>query len=109
MFFDAPPRVAGIVNNQFDFKEAMADLAETSFVESTGEDKWSMHKVLHTWLYDSLRKATDQELLQWSINCVGSKAKKRATSEYWNSSAPLYGHASRCMEDVADLRRIEVS
>ena len=40
---------------------------------------------------------------------MGSKAKKRGTSEYWNSSARLYGHASHCMEDVADLQRIEVS
>ena len=64
MFLDAPPRLAGIVNNQFDFKEAMADLVETSFVESTGEDKWSMHKVLHKWLYDSLRETEDQEFLQ---------------------------------------------
>lgn len=109
MFFDAPPRLAGIVNSRFDFKEAMVDLVETSSVESTGEDKWSMHKVLHEWLYDSLRKTTDQEFLQWSVNCVGSKAKKRGTSEYWNSSAPLYGHASRCMKDVADLQRIEAS
>ena len=51
-----------------------------------------MQKVLHNWLYDSLRKTTDQEFLRWSVICVGSKAKKRGISEYRNTGIQVHDY-----------------
>ncbi len=80
----------------------MRHLIDNSFVQSTGSDQWSLHRVLHKWVSVMLKEATDNSIIQWSIICLGSKAEKRGVSGYWVSGGRLYPHAMRCVNLCVD-------
>lgn len=98
--FTAPAPLFDMINNRISFLDAMGCLMENSFAQSTGTDRWSLHRVLHTWISVALKEDTDSSLTQWSVICLGSKAEKRGMSGYWVSSGRLYTHALRCVDSV---------
>lgn len=79
---EAPPRLAAMVTSETDFRDAVADLMETSFLTSSGRDKWSLHNVLHRWTHTTLNTTLDEEFSRWAVICIGSKAEKRGTTSY---------------------------
>lgn len=99
-YFEAPHPLSDMVNDRLTFFDAMRYLIGNSFAQSTGRDQWSLHRVLHKWISVTLEETTDKSIHQWSIICLGSKAKKRGVSDYWVSSGRLYTHAMRCVDSV---------
>ena len=104
--FEVPSRLAAMVAKRPIFLEAIGDLMENSFVTSTGRDKWSLHNVLHRWVCTSLNATMDEEFSRWAVVCVGSKAEKRGTSSYWDTSGRLGAHAMQCIDSLV-VRRLD--
>ena len=101
-YFEAPINLSDMDVNRIAFLDAMEYLMGNSFAQSTGRDKWSLHRVLHKWISVTLKEDTDKSIIQWSAICLGSKAEKRGVSGYWTSSGRLYAHAMRCIESCVD-------
>ena len=101
-YFKAPPNLSDIAARRIQFFDAMEYLMGNSFAQSTGEDKWSLHRVFHKWISVTLKEGTDKSIIQWSVICLGSKAEKRGVSGYWISSGRLYTHAMRCIDCCVD-------
>ena len=101
-YFKAPLPLSDMVDNKLRFFDAMRYLMGNSFAQSTGRDQWSLHRVLHKWISVTLKKATDNSIMQWSVICLGSKAEKRGVPGYWESSGRLYTHAMRCVDCCVD-------
>ena len=101
-YFEAPLNLSDMAVNRIAFFDAMQYLMGNSFAQSTGRDKWSLHRVLHKWISVTLKEDTDKSIIQWSVICLGSKAEKRGVSGYWVSSGRLHTHAMRCIESCVD-------
>ena len=100
--FKAPPNLSDMAARRIQFFDAMEYLMGNSFAQSTGEDRWSLHRVFHKWISVTLKEGTDKSIIQWSVVCLGSKAEKRGVSGYWISSGRLYTHAMRCIDFCVD-------
>ena len=105
--FKAPNPFSEMIDEKVEFFEAMRYLMRNSFAQTTGRDQWSLHRVLHKWVSITLKEATDVSIIQWSVICLGSKAEKRGTSGYWDSSGRLYTHAMRCVDRCVDPVNLE--
>ena len=103
----APRPFSDMVDTKIRFLDAMRYLMDSSFAQSTGEDQWSLHRVLHKWISVTLRESTDNSIIQWSVICLGLQAVKRGLSGYWVSSGRLYTHAMRCVDCCVDTVGLE--
>lgn len=106
-YFKAPCPLSDMVDDKLRFFDAMRDLMGNSFAQSTGRDQWSLHRVLHKWISVTLKEATENSIMQWSVICLGSKAMKRGVPGYWDSSGRLYTHAMRCVDCCVDSVNFE--
>lgn len=105
-YFEAPPQSAALVTAESTFVKAMGHLMENSFVTSTGGDLWSISSVLHRWVFVNINAVRNEDFLRWAVVCVGSKAEKRGTTDYWRTSSRLFAHAKHCI-DMLETGRME--